>query len=252
MARKIFAVLLAVFLILSFSACVGEKKTDLSNSIVAVEVNSNSYLAAKTIKDSVKEIKTLSTEDAAVSMVESKEADFVVLDEFQSALYIENKRKIETVKVLDFTIDYCAYFHNNQDLLNKFNGEIIGLLEDGTISKIKSSYKTGETFFPELKELSEKAPVLTVATDVVGFPYTDLTDDGAIVGIDIDILNIVANRLGYNLELIVLNTDEAFNLLSKDEVDIVMSGLVYEEQRESVFDASIAYLTVNYYLHEKA
>jgi membrane-bound lytic murein transglycosylase MltF len=50
----------------------------------------------------------------------------------------------------------------------------------------------------------------------------------------------------------VLNTDEAFNLLSKDEVDIVMSGLVYEEQRESVFDASITYLSVNYYLHEKA
>ncbi len=251
MTRKIFALLLSVVLVFSFSACGGEKKTDFSKSIVAVEVNSNSYLAAKTIKESVKEIKTLSTEDAAVSMVESKEATFVVLDEFQSALYVGNKRKIEVVKELDFTIDYCAYFYNNQDLLNKFNGEVISLLEDGTISKIKSSYKTGETFFPELKELSENAPVLTVATDVIGFPYTDLTNDGAIVGIDIDILSLVANRLGYNLELIVVNTDEAFNLLSKGEVDVVISGLVYEEQRESVFDASIAYLSVNYYLHSR-
>jgi ABC-type amino acid transport substrate-binding protein len=249
--RKTFIIWLSAFLLFSFSACSGEKNNDLSEKIVAVEVNSNSYLAARTIKDSLKEIKEVSTEEGAVSLVESKEVDFVVLDEFKSAQYIENKHKIEPVKVLNFTMDYCAYFHNNQELLNKFNSEILSLLEEGTIEELKSSYKTGKVFYPELKELSENAPVLSVATDVVGFPYTDLTEDGAIVGIDIDILSIVANRLGYNLELMVVNTDEAFSLLGEDEVDLVISGLVYEEQRDSFYDASISYLSVAYYLHSR-
>ena len=249
--RKLLALLLSVALLVPFSSCQKESDVDLSEKIVAVEVNSNSALAARTIKDSVKEIKEISTEDSAVSLVEAKEADFVVLDEFQSALYIENKRKIGVVKVLSFTTDYCAYLYNNQELLNKFNSEIIGLIEDGTIAEIKSSYKTGETFYPKLEKLSEKSPVLIVATDVVGFPYTDLTDDGSIVGIDIDILNIVANRLGYNLELVVTTMVDAFNLLQKEEVDMVISGLVYEEARNEVFDASICYLSVDYYLHSR-
>ncbi len=251
MIKKIFTILLLVMLLVSFSACGGEKTDNLKEKIIAVEVNSKSYLAAKTIKDNVKEIKEISTEDGAVSLVESKDADFVVLDEFKSSQYIENKRKIEVVKVLDFTTDYCAYFHNNQGLLNKFNGEILSLLEDGTISEIKSSYKEGKAFYPELKELPQNAPLLSVATDVIGFPYTDLTDDGAIVGIDIDILSIVANRLGYNLELMVVNADEAFSLLGKDEVDLVITGLVYESQREEFYDASISYLSVDYYLHSR-
>ena len=251
MIKKTFIIWLSAVMLISFSACNSENVTDMSEKTIVAEANSSSFLAAKTVKDSVKEIKEISTEDGAVSLVEAKEADFVVLDEFQSALYIENKRKIEVVKALSFTMDYCAYLHNNQDLLNRFNSEIIKLLEDGTIAKIKSSYKTGETFYPELKKLSEKSPVLTVATDVVGFPYTDLTDEGTIIGIDIDILTIVANRLGYNLELIVTTTDEAFNLLQKDEVDMVISGLVYEEHRDAVFDASICYLSVDYYLHSR-
>ena len=251
MIRKVFVIILSVTLILSVSACNGEKTTDMSEKIVAAEVNSNSYLAAKTIAEEVKEIKTISTEDGAVSMVESKEADFVVLDEFKSNEYIENKRKIEVVKVLDFTMDYCAYFYDNQDLLNKFNSEILSLTEDGTIEKIKESYKTGDTFYPTLKELPQNAPLLTVATDVVGFPFTDLTDDGAIVGIDIDILTIIANNLGYNLELLVLDTDEGFSMLKNGEVDLVISGLIYTEARDIIYDPSISYVSANYYLHSR-
>ena len=249
--RKSFIILLTALLLLSFSSCSGENEGNMSEKTIAVEINSNSYLAAKTIADEVKEIKTISTEDGAVALVESKEADFVVLDEFKSNEYIESKRKIEVVKSLDFTMDYCAYLHNNQELLNKFNTEIIALLQDGTIKAIKDSYKTGETFYPELQKLKENAPVLTVATDVVGFPYTDLTSNGAIAGIDIDILTIVANKLGYNLELIVVPTDEAFSLLQKDEVDMVISGLIYEAERDADYDASISYLSVEYYLHSR-
>ena len=247
--RKSFIILLTALLL--FSSCSGENEDNMSEKTIAVEINSNSYLAAKTIADEVKEIKTISTEDGAVALVESKEADFVVLDEFKSSEYIENKRKIEVVKLLNFTMDYCAYLHNNQELLNKFNAEIIALLQDGTIKAIKDSYKTGETFYPELQKLKENAPVLTVATDVVGFPYTDLTSNGAIAGIDIDILTIVANKLGYNLELIVVPTDEAFSLLQKDEVDMVISGLIYEAERDANYDASISYLSVEYYLHSR-
>jgi len=85
--RKSFIILLTALLL--FSSCSGENEDNMSEKTIAVEINSNSYLAAKTIADEVKEIKTISTEDGAVALVESKEADFVVLDEFKSSEYIE-------------------------------------------------------------------------------------------------------------------------------------------------------------------
>lgn len=251
MIRKILIACISLGVLFTASSCNGTKTENMSEKVIAVEVDSNSLSAAETIKDSVKEIRTISTEEGAVSLVESKDADFVVLDEFQSALYIDNKRKIEAVKVLDFTMDYCAYFHGNSELLNRFNNEIIALQQEGITEEIKASYKNNKPFYPELEELSQNAPLLSVATDVVGYPYTDLTDENTITGIDIDILTIVANRMGYELELIVTTTDEGFKLLQNDEVDMVISGLVYEEARDYTYDPSVAYLTVEYYLHTR-
>jgi DNA polymerase-3 subunit alpha len=71
------------------------------------------------------------------------------------------------------------------------------------------------------------------------------------LGIDVDIANVIANSLGYNLEIVVTSMDEMFNMLSEDKVDFIMSGLMYEEKRESEFDTSFSYLSTEYYLLER-
>lgn len=247
-------IIISVILCFTFflSSCKKEEvEVELSEKIVAVEIDSLSYKAAKTIKNDVKEIKTISTEDGAVSAVETKNADFVVLDEFSYSLHKNNDRKINTVKVLPFTVDYCIYFHNNTELLQKFNVEVLELIENGTINQIKEAYKNSDGYHPEMKQLPQGSPTLTMATDIVGAPYTDLTENGYIVGIDVDVANIIANSLGYNLEIVATSADEMLNMLSEDKVDFVMSGLIYDEKRENVYDSSFSYLSVEYYLVER-
>ena len=248
---KKLSIFILLISLLIFSSCSNSQNVDMKEKIVAVEADSLSQKAAVTIKSDVKEIKVISTADGAVSAVESKEADFVVLDEFTSALYIENKRKIEVVKALPFTTEFCAYFYENQDLLNKFNSIVFDMLEDGTITEIKDSYKQGELYYPNLTPLGDDAPVLTIGTDVVGHPYTDLTEDGSIIGIDIDIMSVVANKMGCNLEIVIAPVDEIFGLLKNGEVDLVVSGLMYDAEREESFDPSISYLLTEYYLHKR-
>lgn len=246
--------IICVMLCFSFflSSCKNEKvEIELNEKTVAVEIDSLSYEAAKTIKNDVKEIKTFSTEDGAVAAVETKNADLLVLDEFSYSVYKANERKINFVKVIPFTTDYCIYFHNNNELLQKFNVEILGLLENGTINEIKEAYKTSDGYYPELKQLSSDAPTLTMATDIVGAPYTDLTESGYVIGIDVDIANIIANSLGYNLEIVVTSADEMFNMLNEDKVDFIMSGLMYESEREAVYNCSFSYLSVEYYIIER-
>ncbi|MBE6752387.1 MAG: transporter substrate-binding domain-containing protein [Ruminococcaceae bacterium] len=246
--------IVSVILCFSFflSSCKKEEvKTELNEMSVAVEIDSLSYEAAKTIENEVKEIRTFSTEDGAVTAVETKNADLLVLDEFSYSLYKADERKINNVKVLPFTTEHCIYFHNNAELLQKFNVEILELQENGTISKIKDAYKTSDGYYPKLKQLSPEAPTIIMATDIAGAPYTDLTENGYVVGIDVDIANIITNSLGYNLEVVVTSADEMFNMLSEDKVDFIMSGLMYEEKRESEFDTSFSYSTTEYYLIER-
>ncbi|MBO5857851.1 MAG: hypothetical protein J6Q87_06345 [Clostridia bacterium] len=59
-----------------------DEKIEFSEKTIAVEIDSLSYEAAKTIKNDVKEIKTFSTVDGAVAALETKNADLLVLDEF--------------------------------------------------------------------------------------------------------------------------------------------------------------------------
>lgn len=221
---------------------------DLTGKIVAVEANSLSLSATEVLKSDVFELREFSTLDGAVSAVESKEVDYVVMSEFEVAQYIENKRKIKSVKELNFTTEFCAYFCDNADLLNNFNSIILDLIENGTIEEIKNSYKSGEVYYPTLVKLSGDVPTLTIATDIVGYPYTDLTEDGSVVGMDIDIATIVANKLGCNLEIIVVPVDEAFKLLEKGDADFIISGLMYEAERMTSYQSSFSYLTEKYYL----
>lgn len=245
--------IVCVILCFSFflSSC---KKEDgsvgLDEKIVAVEIDSLASVAAGSIKDEVEEIRSFSSKDGAISAVKTKNADFVVLDEFAFAEYNLNKTDLNIVKVLPFTTEYCVYFYNNNELLQKFNVEILELLENGTISQIKEAYKTEGSYYTDITRLPDSAPTLTMAISVVGAPYSDLTESGYVVGIDVDIANIIANSLGYNLEIIVTTVDETFNMLSENEVDFIISGLEYDAKRDSVYDISFSYLNVEYYLAE--
>ncbi len=244
---KLLFIFLLSFLVL-LSSCSKNSAVELSEQIVAVEAGSTEYSAVQELKNNVKEIQAFSTLDGAVAAVEAREVNYVVMNEFSAAQYIENKRKIETVKRLNFTTEYCAYFHDNDELLNNFNSTVFELNEKGIIEKIKEAYKKGEAYYPELTKLSDDAPVITIAFSITGSPFCDLTDEGAVVGIDVDIATIVANRLGYNLEIMILSPDDAFSLLAEDEIDMMISGLMYEPERSGVYDCSLSYLTVHYYL----
>lgn len=245
--------IVCIILCFSFfvSSCTKDgSEVELKEKSIAVEIDSLAYDAAQTIKKEVKEIRTFSTEDGAISAVETQNADLVVLDEFSLALYNSNERALKAVKVLPFTIEYSIYFHNSTELMQKFNVEILELLENGTINKIKEAYKTNGSYYTDITKLPDTAPTLTMAISVGGAPYADLTESGYVVGIDVDIANIIANSLGYNLEIVVTSVDEMFNMLSEDKVDFIISGLVYEPEREPTYNASLSYLSVEYYLVE--
>ncbi len=252
---KLLIKCLTLILCISFflAGCKGteNKEVETNEKIIAVKANSLEAEAVKVAFTDAKEIKTFVTEEAAVASVENEEADYVVLDEFSAQLYVDSKRKIRVVKPLSFTTDFCAYFNKESELSNRFNSTLLECIENGEIEKIKESHKSGNGGAVVLNALSDTASTLTVGVSITGAPFCDLDENGNVVGIDVDVASLVANRMGCKIEFMVLDEENHFKALAENEADFIISGLVYDSLRAESFTASLSYVSMNYSLLER-
>lgn len=82
-----------------------------------------------------------------------------------------------------------------------------------------------------------------VRGDVVGFGYYN-SDTGKYYGLEVDIANSLATRLGYkSAELITVTPDNRKEMLQNGEVDCVIACYSVTDSREKNFDFSPAYYT---------
>ena len=248
---KIAAALLSFSLFLTGCSGNESRVVETNEKIIAVKANSLEAEAVKVAFTDAKEIKTFVTEEAAVASVENEEADYVVLDEFSAQLYVDSNRKIEIVKSLNFTTDFCAYFNKDDKLVNRFNSVLLECIESGEIERIKASYKSGNGGAIELDALSATASTLTVGVSITGAPFCDLDENGNVIGIDVDVASLIANKMGCKIEFLVLDEETHFKILTENGADFIISGLVYDSLREESFTASLSYVSVNYSLLEK-
>ena len=81
----------------------------------------------------------------------------------------------------------------------------------------------------------EEAKVLVMGTNAAFPPYEFTDSDGKVVGIDAEIAEAVANKLGYDLEIKDMDFDSLIAAVATKNVDFVLAGLtVTEERKESV------------------
>ena len=82
-----------------------------------------------------------------------------------------------------------------------------------------------------------------VRGDVVGFGYYN-SDTDKYYGLEVDIANSLATRLGYkNAELVTVTPDNRKEMLQNGEVDCVIACYSVTDSREKNFDFSPAYYT---------
>ncbi|HMA36740.1 MAG TPA: ABC transporter substrate-binding protein [Chloroflexia bacterium] len=77
---------------------------------------------------------------------------------------------------------------------------------------------------------------LTVGSDASYPPMEYLNPQGAIVGMDIDLIGEVANRLGLDLALVNFNFDNIFPALNKQTFDLVISSVSITPERQQIVD----------------
>ncbi len=84
---------------------------------------------------------------------------------------------------------------------------------------------------------------LHMSTNAEFPPYEMIGEDGSFVGIDIEVANAIAEKLG--LELVVENKDfnDALLAVQIGQTDIAMAGITVTDERKEVMDFSDSYAT---------
>lgn len=84
---------------------------------------------------------------------------------------------------------------------------------------------------------------LIMSTNAAFPPYEMTTDDGGFAGIDVEIAEAIAEKLGLELEILDMDFDAALLAVNEGKSDIVMAGVTVNEDRKLVMDFTDSYAT---------
>ena len=95
---------------------------------------------------------------------------------------------------------------------------------------------------------SEKVLVVGTSADYAPFEYVDTAKSDEIIGFDIDLANLIADELGYELEFTNADFNSLIPGLQADKYDFVIAGMTPTEDRDEVVDFSIPYYETEQYM----
>ena len=113
--------------------------------------------------------------------------------------------------------------------------------EGTTDAATEETADTAETSADEAAEVTTVEPgVLTMGTNAT-FPPYEYKDGDAVVGIDPDIAQALADKLGLKLEVIDMEFDSLVASVQSGKVDIVLAGMTVNEERKKNVDFTDSY-----------
>ncbi|MBI5126895.1 basic amino acid ABC transporter substrate-binding protein [Candidatus Roizmanbacteria bacterium] len=92
----------------------------------------------------------------------------------------------------------------------------------------------------EVMAIKEKGS-LVVGSDAT-YPPLEFEQEGKIVGFDVDLANEIAKNIGVAVEIKNISFDKIFMALANNEVDLVISSVTINEERQKTMDFSTPYL----------
>ena len=106
---------------------------------------------------------------------------------------------------------------------------------------VESAAEAAEPAAAELTTVT--AGKLTVSTSPDFPPYEYLDDSGNTVGIEVEIMELIAQKVGLELKIDEMDFDSALLAVQQGKSDIVMSGVTVTDERKLVMDFTDSYTT---------
>lgn len=257
--RSLAVILLTALMLLTLTAC-GQKNADqapdkvisgvddLEGAKIGVQIGTvgDTYASDYEGDDAGTEVARYNKGADAVQALKQNKIDCVIIDEQPALAFVDKNPEL---KILDeeFTNeDYAiCVAKGNNELLDKINGALDELKQDGTLESIINNYigvDAGKTPYVSSDDVIRDNGTLTMATNAA-FPPYEYYENGTIVGIDADMAQAIADKLGMNLVISDMEFDSIIAAVQSGKADFGAAGLTVTEDRLKNINFSEAYTT---------
>ncbi|MBL1229083.1 amino acid ABC transporter substrate-binding protein/permease [Enterococcus sp. BWB1-3] len=223
-----------------------ENYDDLDGKAVAAKVGTESAAFLEKNQDKYGySIKNFDDATGLYQALQNGEAD-AIFDDYPVLGYaITNGQKLQLVgeKETGSSYGFAVKKGQNPELIEMFNDGLEKLKEDGTYDKIIAEYISSgsEDAEGEMKQIEPKKDVYTIASDSTFAPFEFQNSDGEYEGIDVDLINRIAQLQGFTIEFTFIGFSSAIQAVESGQADGMIAGMTITDEREKSFDFSTPY-----------
>lgn len=250
--KKKLALLLAAVMSVSMCACgssnVPANKVnsidDLEGKKIGVQLGTTGDIYASDIKDVKMERYNKGTD--AVAALKQGKIDCVIIDEQPAKVFVENNSDLKILEEPFENEDYAICLaKENTELKDKIDAALAELKEEGTLDKIISNYigeDAGKTPYTSPADTKRDNGTLKMATNAE-FPPYEYIEGGKVIGIDVDMAQAVADKLGMELSVDNIEFDAIITAVTTGKADIGVAGMTVTEDRLENVNFTDSYTT---------
>ena len=260
--KKIVAGLLAGVMVLSMAACGGNTAAKSSEAAKKVEINGPSDLSGKKVgvqtgttgdlfisdDENLKDVtvERYSKGAEAVQALAQGKIDAVVIDNEPAKAFVAQNKGLKILDAEYVQEDYAICISKKNDALKeKINKALAEIKADGTLDKIVKYYiyndekERGERYKSTGKATNGK---LVMATNAA-FPPYEFVENEQIMGIDADLAQAIADKLGMELKIEDMEFDSIITAVQAGKADMGVAGMTVTEDRLKNINFSDTYYT---------
>lgn len=245
--KKFAAVVLSASMAVSMAAPVMaavESKDDLPGKKIGVQLGTTGDLEASKYEEEGATVERYSKGSEAILALKGGQVDCVIIDSQPAAKFVEQN---DDLKILDDPFieeEYAICLKKgNDELLEKINGALQELKDEGTLDSIMDNYigdNIGETPYESPEDVDRSNGTLVMATNAEFEPY-EYHEGDEIVGIDADIAQAICDKLGYELRIDDMEFASIIAAVQSGMADFGAAGMTVTEDRLENVDFTDTY-----------
>lgn len=249
--------ILAILICLSVAGCgkdddskplAVESVEDLAGTTIGVQIGTTSAIYAEDFvaENPGTEVIRYNKGADAVQALKQQKIDAVLIDEQPALAFVEKNNEL-TIADEEFAMEEYAIgiAKENTELLYQINDALEAIKVNGTMDEIVANYigdEKGEHPYESPEGLTLGNGTLTMATNVA-FPPYEYYEDKTAVGIDIDMMQAIADYLNMDLVVSDMEFDSVIMAVQSGKADVAAAGLTVTEDRLKNISFSESYTT---------
>ena len=264
--KKFLAMLLALVMVLSLAACGNQATPDASNNDDANNDNSDvqteltyaveaGSAGEEVANEKGWKITSVGSQADALMEVSSGTSDAAIIDLLMAGAMVGEGTSYPDLKVTDQKLTselYGAGCRKGSDLASYINSVMSAAYADGSMLELAKTYGVQEALLEQpaaeftasesdsdVAYIQGKGKLVVGITEFAPMDYKD--DNGEWIGFDADMAKLVAEKLGVEVEFVVIDWDMKVNELDSKNIDVVWNGMTLTDGVKAAMECSNAY-----------